>query len=529
MKLNYGKGSLIATFNFDLITPGMSYGPYAPRLGPYRSEGQRHPSYSDDYRSHGTQAQHDEILSVSSLNCATFAENCKWANTNEEELDWTTLQALPDSERYLPALGTETYPDSAAGALVSNARPGWEGGQLISDPLPCLPSGIRITATAWRSQTAPVPEQPKLQVCSKNVNEVKSPLVNCNQFDISNGVPVTVDVPPPSDPNQPAQVLFYGNNFVFQQGGAIFLQDIFAQGSLECREKTPDSHPVLIEENLQGLDEPPIQEQTPVKKTQDVSKPLKVMEGLSSLEELSELESLQKKPTNTMGFADVSNRESGKDDSLSNVDAVLFPALPTSSHSTPKSAQHILYETCLALSCNPSDLSCKFWRSSGKNRWEIGTPGRATNPLTGVHQAPESAQKFLVAPFMDSHVNKYTLVSESVSIPSTDSVFFCFDEYFATQGLSLAVCTEQMDCFYKKTAVVLGDSIYENKKWNTRCVKLRPGTYEVYIRYLTRWCLFVSNSRIVICFELSTLRVARYYDFFEKSTVCITQSFSFFE
>lgn len=126
-----------------------------------------------------------------------------------------------------------------------------------------------------------------------------------------------------------------------------------------------------------------------------------------------------------------------------------------------------------------ADLSCKFWRSSGNNRWEIGTPGRATNPLTGVHLAPGSgtlqmnslftqpvvieiclAQKFLVAPFMDPHVKKYTLVSERLSIPSMESVFFCFDEYFATQGLSLAVCTEEMECFYKKTAFALGDSIY---------------------------------------------------------------------
>ncbi|RCN33914.1 hypothetical protein ANCCAN_20243, partial [Ancylostoma caninum] len=199
---------------------------------------------------------------------------------------------------------------------------------------------------------------------------------------------------------------------------------------------------------------------------------------LSSLEAFSELRSLQKTITNTVGVADVSSRESAVEDSLSDVDAGMFPPLPTSPHSTPRSAQLILYETCLALSCNPSDLSCKFWRSSGNNRWEIGTPGRASNPLTGVHQAP-AAQKFLVAPFVDPRVRKYTLVSESVSIPSMESVFFCFDEYFATQGLSLDVCTEQMECFYKKTVVALGDSIYENKKWNTRCVKLRPGTYEL--------------------------------------------------
>ncbi|VDM76263.1 unnamed protein product [Strongylus vulgaris] len=128
-----------------LIFTGAAYGPYAPRLGPYRSEGQHHSSHSHDHHSHGAPFQ---------------------------QLDWTTLQALPEPDRYLSALGVETYPgkftsillsDSAAGALVSNARPGWEGGQLISDSLPCLSPGIQITATAWKTQTASAAEQPKLQ------------------------------------------------------------------------------------------------------------------------------------------------------------------------------------------------------------------------------------------------------------------------------------------------------------------------------------------------------------------------------
>lgn len=52
------------------------------------------------------------INTVSSLNCGTFAEKCGWANTNDEEMDWTTVQALPDAERYLSTLATENYPGS---------------------------------------------------------------------------------------------------------------------------------------------------------------------------------------------------------------------------------------------------------------------------------------------------------------------------------------------------------------------------------------------------------------------------------
>ncbi|VDK72916.1 unnamed protein product [Cylicostephanus goldi] len=111
------------------------------------------------------------------------------------------------------------------------------------------------------------------------------------------------------------------------------------------------------------------------------------------------------------------------------------------------------------LNCMTLDLSCKFWRSSGDHRWEIGTQGRPANPLTGVRGPPETAQKFLVAPFLDRNVRKYVLVSDVIATPAAEPVFFCFYEYFATQGLSLSVCTEDMNCFYKKVSVELGESI----------------------------------------------------------------------
>ncbi|KAK6015137.1 hypothetical protein OSTOST_19442 [Ostertagia ostertagi] len=106
-----------------------------------------------------------------------------------------------------------------------------------------------------------------------------------------------------------------------------------------------------------------------------------------------------------------------------------------------------------------SDLSCNFWRSAGTNRWEIGSPGRLSNPLTGINQLPDTAQKFLVAPFLDPNIRSYTLVSEALTIPLMETVYFCFYEYLATQGLSLSVCTDRMDCFYRKDTLLTGNTI----------------------------------------------------------------------
>ncbi|PIO68018.1 hypothetical protein TELCIR_10211 [Teladorsagia circumcincta] len=242
-------------------TGGYNYGNRV--AGPYRSEAQSHDvAHSHDHHHHQDEfrAMRDETGSVSFLNCPTFAAKCKWANTNDEELDWTTLQAVPNPDRFLSLLDGEEYPDPAAGVLTSPQRPGWEGGQLISDPLPCLPGGIRVTATAWKTQGGPTHDQPKLQVCSKNVAEVRFPLVNCNEFDI----------------------VFYGNNFVSPQGGALFLQDIVVEGSVACNgDQVPNNHPVLINEGetfrRQPADElDPQQLAAAYSKTYDPVGPLKV-------------------------------------------------------------------------------------------------------------------------------------------------------------------------------------------------------------------------------------------------------------
>ncbi|KAE9415139.1 hypothetical protein Angca_000120 [Angiostrongylus cantonensis] len=417
---------------FNPTFAGGGYTPYSPRIGPYRSEAQHYDSHSSDYKArYEMQAMHDEVNSLLSLNCGTFSENCKWSNTNEEELDWTTLQALPDAERFLSTLEVENYPDPASGVLASNSRPGWEGGQLISDPIPCLPSGIRVAATAWRSRIGPINEQPKLQVCSKNMNEMKFPLINCNEFEIRNGVPLTVDVPSANDPNEPAQIVFYGNNFMAAQGGAIFLQDIVFEGKLSCNNKSST------------LD-------------RSSEKSMSLSNSISSQIEEDSLVDLQP-------------------DSLKAVIPITSTSSPTHSQLIPSE----LFETCLALSCNPSDLNCKFWRSSGENRWEIGSAGRITNPLTGIPVPPSSAHKFLVAPFLDAHVTGYTLVSESLTVPHMEPVFFCFHDYIATHGLRLSICTDNMDCFYKKNTLLLGNAVDENKKWNIHCVKLPTGKYEL--------------------------------------------------
>ncbi|VDL69508.1 unnamed protein product [Nippostrongylus brasiliensis] len=404
---------------------------YSHRMGPYRSEAQHHSALSNDHdHSHhapGFQVAYDEprLNSVSMLSCGTFAEKCKWANTNDEEMDWITLQALPNPERYLAALGILYHKnaimnrsflvaDPAAAALVSAARPGWEGGQLISDPLPCLPYGIRVTATAWRTRSGPIHDQPKLQVCSKNVNEVKFPLVNCNDFDVRNGVPVTVDVPAANNPNQPAQIVFYGNNFVSSQGGAIFLQDIVVEGSLTCDGESLDSHPVLVGENpsQREFDERQPQLSSAYSKNSeraDPIGPLKVMDGLSSLEMLVDRSSNTIKATRKSMISSSNAKPPKPFDEQSIVEAPIpLPPSPFSTLTAPSvpspfasmPVQSALFESCLELSCNPS-------------------------------------------------------------------------------GLSLSICTDKMECFYRKRTLLTGDGIDENKKWNVRCVSLPAGTYEL--------------------------------------------------
>ncbi|CAI5455998.1 unnamed protein product [Caenorhabditis angaria] len=462
---------LIAIASACLPNPFMGYSPgyggyYAPAAvpynpygafarGPYRAEPQRGPSAegAPGVAQNPVQprfaSQVDEIKSVSTLNCAKFSDKCRWANTQEEELDWSTLSENEQAMAFLQTLGVQTIPDLAAGVLTSATRKGWEGGQLVSDPLPCINHGLKVTATVWKSKLGAVSEQPKLQICTKNTNEEKFPLVNCNEFDIRNGVPMSMDIPAPNNPNTPAQIVFYGNNFIAAEGGALYLQDIVIDGQLSCNGETLDSHPILVQQEAKTISEP-----TRAKVNDNEKRSFSESLGPIKAIERAGLEAIDANP-NSMDLQQVV------------VENAPISQIPS------------LFESCLALSCNPSDLSCKFWRSAGNNRWEIGVSGRVSNPLTGIHLPPGTAQKFLVAPFFDSHITSYTLVSEQLNIPLLEEVFFCFYEYYATEGLSISVCTDKMDCFYKKTELAMGEDLQKNKKWNIRCTKLPPGTYEL--------------------------------------------------
>ncbi|CCD72285.2 MAM domain-containing protein [Caenorhabditis elegans] len=472
-----------------------NYGPF-PRVGPFRAEPQRGPTAAAGGAAAVAQnpvqprfaMQQDEIRSVSTLNCASFADKCRWSNTQEEELDWTTLAESPQAASFLPTLDVQNLPGQSAGSLTSPARNGWESGQLISDALPCMTTGLRVTATAWRSKVGPGGEQPKLQICVRNSNEEKFPLINCNEFEIRNGVPMTADIPTPNDPNLPTQLVFSGNNFIAKEGGAIFIQDIVIEGSLKCNGETLDSHPVLISN-------PPSRANENDKRSfaESVGS-LKGVVGIPGLEAIDAglpanldeqriaIAALQR---SLQSNSVVEQQPKSAADIQSVISPVAQPAVVQTAPQTPMtSAESLstvpsLFESCLALSCNPSDLSCKFWRSSGNNRWEIGTSGRVANPLTGINLPPGTAQKFLVAPFFDSHISSYTLVSEALNVPLLEEVYFCFYEYYATEGLSIAICTDKMDCFYKKSGLTMGEGLRENKKWNIRCSKLPPGTYEL--------------------------------------------------
>ncbi|VDM76261.1 unnamed protein product [Strongylus vulgaris] len=125
-----------------------------------------------------------------------------------------------------------------------------------------------------------------------------------------------------------------------------------------------------------------------------------------------------------------------------------------------------------------TDIDNLLENSLSESDFENNAPAPSVSSAAYLFSLLLLASKYLVAPFLNRNIRKYVLVSDVLAILPTENVFFCFYEYFATQGLSLSVCTEDMDCFYRKVAVELGDSISENKKWNTRCVKLLPGNYE---------------------------------------------------
>ncbi|CAI4227334.1 unnamed protein product [Auanema sp. JU1783] len=410
----------------------------------------------------------DESQPSAGLNCALFVESnkCRWRNSGDDELDWAPVNRVSTSEQWFPYLEVQTYPDQYAGALVSGPRQGWEGGRLESDLVPCIGSSLKLTATVWRSKNSDQGNEPKLQVCTRNQGEERMPLINCADFEIRNGIPMSVDVPVANDPQLPAQVIINGYNFIGPSGGAIFLQDIIIEGTTSCSTEQVDEtiHNFARDENTQSL----LDEQS----TEAVLGKLKNnYQSLVSLEnrKLSASSSHVRPIPLVNGMSELQDTKPtlvppSMASELARSSANAGPSIPT------------LFETCIALSCNPSDLNCKFWRSSGPNLWEIGSTNRAANPLTGVPYGPGTAQKYLVASFLNNVVNNYILVSDILQVPSTDT-FFCFYEYFATEGLTLSICTSEMDCFYSKNNLTI--ALKENRKWNIRCTRLPEGVYRI--------------------------------------------------
>ncbi|GMT36071.1 hypothetical protein PFISCL1PPCAC_27368 [Pristionchus fissidentatus] len=419
---------------------GYPYGGYG-RVGPFRS-----------------QANHDQIRNPSVLNCATLDESCRWSNTNEEEMDWVSGKNLPDVQRWHSTLASSNVPDMGAGALISAQRRGWEGGQLVSDTLPCVSPGLRLTATGWKSRIGQLETQPKLQVCSRNVKEARFPLINCIEMEVRNGMPVTVPVPTPNDAAAPAQIILYGNNFAAPEGGAIFVQDIQVDGILDCTTaRAADQHPTLVDPLPMPSFGGSIADDRPVAAPQPASIP-----KYSTLER----NSIEAIDAPSASFKSLSSSPVVPSPLISN-------DLSPSSSDTPSG----LFDTCLAISCDATDyLNCNFWRSSGGNQWEIASAKRVSSPKTSITSSPGGAERFLVAPFTDEKEKQFMLVSETVSIPSNTEVYFCFYEYFSSRSFALSICTDDNECFYKKNGV---ESLEELPEWKVRCTKMPPGNYEL--------------------------------------------------
>ncbi|VDK52217.1 unnamed protein product, partial [Gongylonema pulchrum] len=57
-----------------------------------------------------TDASLDVVQRASDLNCHDFDSNCRWSNTNEDEMDWAVLMSTPDAEPWLSTLQTTSLP-----------------------------------------------------------------------------------------------------------------------------------------------------------------------------------------------------------------------------------------------------------------------------------------------------------------------------------------------------------------------------------------------------------------------------------
>uniref|UniRef100_A0A1I7ZVV9 MAM domain-containing protein n=1 Tax=Steinernema glaseri TaxID=37863 RepID=A0A1I7ZVV9_9BILA len=417
----------LALLSFSLIanvraclpgTPGLYQpfysGSYAGVPSPYYGRGPYRTQQSRDPSSVGT---------TSLLNCQIFDDGCRWSNTNQDDMDWKISSSSPEADHWLPGLAVSNLPDRNAAALISPPRNGWENGQLVSDPLPCMNAPLRFTATVWHSLAENEYEQPRLQVCTKNVDANIIP-TNCASFPIQNGVPSSIKLRLPKNPEAPTHLIILGDNFVSPRGGAIFIQDISVDGHLNCHRN---------------------------EETQFV--PGSAITG-----------------RNTFDRNEISN-------SLDE-----FSHIPQPFRAPAKIANHDdVFETCLTLSCNPAEADCK-WTMVSPDKWEVALQQRMANPLTGVHVPPSGESGFLVASFRTGSRRPYVMSSGPISVPQTGDrgLFFCFYEYLATEGLRLALCADRIGsrCFYQRKTLSI-QSVDQNRRWNYKCVALPPGQYEI--------------------------------------------------
>uniref|UniRef100_A0A915PZX9 MAM domain-containing protein n=1 Tax=Setaria digitata TaxID=48799 RepID=A0A915PZX9_9BILA len=377
---------------------------------------------NDDYPSVraaplNAQANLDVIQLASDLNCHGFNTNCRWSNTNEDELDWKVLISAPEAEPWINSLQRTHLPDASAAVLLSGDRNTWESGQLVSDLLPCIVSPLQLTATVWRSSShrPSDQQQPNLHICSRNAHDDLSSL-NCNLFPIQNGIPVTVNVPVPRDPTTPAQIVLLGDNFAGRHSGAIFVQDIVVDGDL-----VPDC---TIKATFATLDSN--------KRRMQPKEPIALKnfhDTINSLVDIEELSAMQK---------------------ISNV------RQPYRSQFAASSAEDSLVASCLKLSCNLAEEDCDWLNDIFGWTISTGTDG-FSNPLTGIMTRPAGINAYLVASYNDdSNDSIRQIISPLISIPpSVQPTYFCFFEYFALEGARFTMCTDKFfkGCFYSKTDI----------------------------------------------------------------------------
>uniref|UniRef100_A0A158PQZ8 MAM domain-containing protein n=1 Tax=Brugia pahangi TaxID=6280 RepID=A0A158PQZ8_BRUPA len=409
----------------------------------------------------------DVVQEASDLNCHGFDNNCRWSNTNEDELDWKVLLSTPEAEPWISMLQTTHHPgqtiihtvynldpgnnihlsflDASAAVLLSGNHRTWGSGQLVSDLLPCIILPLQLTATVWRSSSdGSFQQQPNLQICSRNTN-IDQTHSNCILFPIQNGMPVTVNIPEPRDPTTPAQIILVGDNFVGKYGGAIFVQDITVGGNLvpDCIITTP-----LTTKNFNKPQQQQAKRLIPLHNFQDSSNSLVEVQELGSTQKISNLQQ-----SSILQFA------------------------------SPLLADSLMVE-CLKLSCNPAEKYCGWQKGISGWMASTGTDG-FSNPLSGIMVPPVGTNSFLVASYNSNSENSIRqIISPMLSISTwAQPVHFCFYEYFAVEGARFTMCTDEFNkkCFYSKTGIPKDGHLQESRRWNFQCTELPTGTYKIYV------------------------------------------------